>query len=49
VKLLYRAAERLDELLDAVPRYEDGRWFRYGDWGCQLGLGCFWSKAYERR
>jgi hypothetical protein len=28
--------ERLDVALDAVPAYEDGRWLRYGDWGCRL-------------
>lgn len=28
--------ERLDVALDAIPTYEDGRWLRYGDWGCQL-------------
>mgnify|MGYP001559836493 CR=1 FL=1 len=28
--------ERLDVLLDAIPAREDGRWFRYGDWGCRL-------------
>ena len=21
-------------LLDNIPRYEQGRWWRYGDWGC---------------
>jgi hypothetical protein len=26
----------LDEALDRIPCYEDGRWLRYGDWGCQL-------------
>jgi hypothetical protein len=28
--------ERLDIILDAIPTREDGRWFRYGDWGCRL-------------
>ena len=21
-------------VLDNIPRYEQGRWWRYGDWGC---------------
>jgi hypothetical protein len=34
--------ERLDTLLDAVPTYEGGRWFRYGGWGCRMGLSRLW-------
>lgn len=30
--------EKLCTLLDAIPRYTAKRWWRYGDWGCQLGL-----------
>lgn len=30
--------ENLCHLLDRIPTYEDGRWYRYGDWGCLLGL-----------
>jgi hypothetical protein len=26
----------LDRALDAIPTREDGRWLRYGDWGCRL-------------
>jgi hypothetical protein len=41
-----RAARELfwlaDELLDRVPAYEDGRWYRRGDWGCRLGLHRWW-------
>lgn len=29
--------EQLDTALDAIPAYEDGRWYRYGDWGCRIG------------
>jgi hypothetical protein len=32
----------LDEALDQIPAYEDGRWFRHGQWGCQLRLSRFW-------
>lgn len=38
------AAWLLDESLDRVPRREEGRWYRYGDWGCQLGLSRFWAR-----
>ncbi len=34
----------LDEALDRIPAYEDGRWYRYGDWGCQLGLWKIWGE-----
>jgi hypothetical protein len=33
----------LDELLDRIPSYEDGRWYRYGDWGCRLRLDRIWA------
>jgi hypothetical protein len=26
----------LDELLDHLPRVEDGKWYWCGDWGCRL-------------
>jgi hypothetical protein len=48
MKLLRLLAERLDGLLDAIPAREDGRWFRYGDWGCTLGLSRFWIKELRR-
>ena len=39
--------ERLDTLLDAIPIYEDGRWWRYGDWGCRLQLHRLWWRVDE--
>ena len=39
--------ERLDTLLDAIPIYEDGRWWRYGDWGCRLQLHRLWWRLGE--
>lgn len=42
VKVLRRIVEWLDETLDKIPEYRDGRWYRYGDWGCRLGLGKLW-------
>jgi len=42
VKFARWLAWLLDEALDQVPRREDGRWFRYGQWGCQLRLWRFW-------
>lgn len=32
------AIEALDTLLDKVPTYEDGKFYRYGFWGCRLQL-----------
>jgi len=39
----------LDESLDYVPRREDGKWYRYGCWGCQLRLWRFWWKGADDR
>jgi hypothetical protein len=36
--------ERLDTLLDAIPTLEDGRWYRYGGWGCRLRLSRLWFR-----
>ena len=38
----------LDEALDRVPRREEGRWYRFGDWGCQLQLARYWASEDER-
>lgn len=35
---LLRAAETLDSALDGIPTYDDGKWYRYGHWGCRLGV-----------
>lgn len=32
----------LDESLDAVPTYENGRWWWHGQWGCRMRLARFW-------
>jgi hypothetical protein len=32
----------LDVILDGIPACEDGRWYRYGEWGCRLRLHRFW-------
>lgn len=37
-KLIVWSLELLCHALDNIPTYEDGQWFRYGDWGCQIGL-----------
>ena len=26
----------LDEILDRIPGYEAGHWYKYGCWGCRL-------------
>lgn len=31
-----------DEVLDRIPRREEGRWYRYGYWGCQSGISDHW-------
>lgn len=36
--------DRTDHLLDQIPRYSEGRWYRDGDWGCSLGLS---DKSFE--
>lgn len=36
-----------DELLDRVPTYEDGRWFRRGGWGCRMRLHRWWVDKSE--
>ena len=43
-RLAGQAALFLCGLADAIPGYRDGRWHRYGDWGCAIGLsrlGCW--------
>ena len=35
----------LDEALDCLPAYEDGQWYRYGDWGCRLRLYRIWEPS----
>lgn len=30
--------DKIDHVLDQIPRYIEGRWWRDGDWGCALGL-----------
>ena len=42
----------LDEALDRIPCREDGRWFRYGGWGCRLAYRfpvLRWWEKYEPR
>jgi len=35
--------ERLDNLLDCIPVYYDGHWYRNGGWGCRWHLHRFWD------
>lgn len=37
----------LDEALDHLPAYEDGKWLRYGDWGCRIGLSRYWARERQ--
>jgi hypothetical protein len=34
----------LDEALDQLPAYQDGKWYRYGQWGCRLQLARYWGR-----
>ena len=43
-----RLALWLDELLDAIPGYWDGRWHRHGQWGCTLRLSRYWARERTR-
>ena len=38
IRTLRTLIEGLDTPLDAIPTLEDGRWYRYGGWGCRLRL-----------
>jgi hypothetical protein len=40
--------EKLCTLLDAIPRYSARRWWRYGDWGCSLGLARLSARLEQR-
>lgn len=42
MRLMRLAVWILDESLDLIPAYEQGRWYRYGQWGCRLHLWKFW-------
>jgi len=45
ISRLYEAVEYLDGLLDKIPSYEDGQWYRNGQWGCRIGLYKIWSRG----
>lgn len=46
---LRQAAWLADITLDRVPCYEEGQWYRYGDWGCRLRLHrIWWPDANDR-
>lgn len=36
-----------DELLDRIPAYEDGHWYRAGQWGCRLRLHRYWWREEQ--
>lgn len=36
-------------IFDSIPRYESGRWWSHGDWGCYpFKLAAFASKLEDR-
>ena len=34
--------EWVDGRLDAIPSYEEGRWYRHGGYGCRMRLSRLW-------
>jgi len=36
-------------VLDCIPRCSEGRWYRYGDWGCQIGIARFGADIVARK
>jgi hypothetical protein len=34
----------LDEMLDRIPAWQDGRLYLCGQWGCQWGLSRIWAR-----
>jgi len=47
-RLIVRVLSRTCTFLDGIPGRWDGRWYRYGQWGCQLRLGS-WSANLDER
>jgi hypothetical protein len=49
IKSLARSAVwLLDELLDRVPGYWEGKWHLAGQWGCRMHLSRFWATDEDR-
>ena len=44
MKIVCVFLEWLDGRLDAIPDYEEGRWYRHGGWGCRLRMSRLWDK-----
>lgn len=36
-------------VLDRVPSYEDGHFYRQADWGCRLGLSLYAARLEDRK
>jgi hypothetical protein len=48
-KFILKLIDKVCWWLDCVPRYEGGRWYRYGQWGCYpLGLAHFGDRLEDR-
>lgn len=47
-RVIVAALEAVCTLLGAIPKWEGGRWYRFGHWGCQLGLAS-WSDRLDQR
>ena len=42
MRFLRQLLEGLDWLLDSVPSYEHGQWYRFGGWGCRMHMSNIW-------
>jgi hypothetical protein len=42
MKTVRRVIEWIDGVLDRIPSYEGGRWYRNGGWGCRWRLSRLW-------
>jgi hypothetical protein len=42
-RLIGNAAVHVCAVLDAIPAYEQGVWYRHGDWGCRLRISRLWA------
>ena len=38
----------IDHLLDSIPSYEDGKWRRYGEWGCKMQLLARYWRRFDK-
>lgn len=49
MKVVRTIIEWVDGVLDRIPSYEDGRWYRGGCWGCRMQMWRLWDHEEEDR